>query len=212
MEATEHLLDLARRGDSEALSTLYRQFLPGIFGYIAMRVPNRTIAEDLTSEVFLQMVEGIHQLRAKNEASFVAWLLSIARIAVANYYRKREKQPALLSLQNEVLEEAQVEFQILQGNSTPGDPVHWTEAREDWQVVVEAINQLTEEQRQVLVGRLIMGYDVATVAQLIGKKVNAVKALQFRALQSLQRLLGKQHSSILHIRNGRSKKNDEVTR
>jgi RNA polymerase sigma-70 factor, ECF subfamily len=42
----------------------------------------------------------------------------------------------------------------------------------------------------VLVARLILGYDVATVAQMLGKQANAVKALQFRALQSLHRLLG----------------------
>jgi RNA polymerase sigma-70 factor (ECF subfamily) len=54
---------------------------------------------------------------------------------------------------------------------------------------MQAINMLTEEQRQVLINRLILGYDVATVARMIGKKANAVKALQFRALQSLQRLL-----------------------
>jgi len=69
------------------------------------------------------------------------------------------------------------------------------ETREEWQKVVQAINTLTEDQRQVLVGRLILGYDVATVAKMIGKKANAVKALQFRALKSLQRLLGMQVDS-----------------
>lgn len=44
----------------------------------------------------------------------------------------------------------------------------------------------------MLVGRLILGYDVTAVARMIGKKPKAVKALQFRALQSLQRILGKQ--------------------
>ena len=55
----------------------------------------------------------------------------------------------------------------------------------------EAILLSGEEQRQVLVGRLLLGYDVATVARMLGKQANAIKALQFRALQSLQRLLGK---------------------
>ncbi len=78
MEAINRLLDRARRGESEALSILYRQFLPGIFGYIAARVPDRATAEDLTSEVFLKMVEGIGRLRASDEASFAAWLLQIS--------------------------------------------------------------------------------------------------------------------------------------
>src|SRR6202008_1300294 len=97
--------------------------------------------------------------------------------------------------QNEDWKEAQAEPLALFGGSAEGDPVSRAEAGESWEVVVQAINRLTEEQRQVLVGRLILGYDVATVARLIGKKANAVKALQFRALQSLQRLLGKQRDS-----------------
>jgi RNA polymerase sigma-70 factor (ECF subfamily) len=202
MEAIERLLDRARQGDSEALSILYNQFLRGIFGYIATRVPDRATAEDLTSEVFLQMVEGIHRLRANDEAGFTAWLLCIARVVVAGYYRQREKQPTQVPLPGEPWEETQAERLLIAASSPESDPVHWMEAREDWQTVVQAINTLTEEQRQVLVGRLILGYDVAAVARMIGKKANAVKALQFRALQSLQRLLGNQHS-LVHSRQRR---------
>lgn len=190
MEAIEDLLEQARQGDTAALSTLYNRFLPGIFGYIAMRVPDRATAEDVTSEVFLQMIEGIHRLKARDEPGFAAWLLRIARIAVASYYRKREKQPAFVSLPGESWEEMQAASLVVSSHLAPGDPAVWMETREEWQQVVQAINMLTEDQRQVLVGRLILGYDVAAVAKIIGKKANAVKALQFRALKSLQRLLG----------------------
>jgi len=194
LEALERVLVRARQGDTEALSMLYNQFLHGIFGYIAMRVPDRATAEDLTSEVFLQMVEGIHRLRANDEAGFTAWLLCIARVAVAGYYRQREKQPTQVPLPDESWDQTKTQRLMILASSPESDPVYWTEAREDWWTVVQAINALTEEQRQVLVGRLILGYDVATVARIIGKKANAVKALQFRALQSLQRLLGNQQS------------------
>src|SRR2546430_10053301 len=98
MEAFKGQLDRARRGEPEALSVLYRQLLPGVFGYIAARVPDRATAEDLTSDVFLKMVEGISQVRATDEAGFAAWLLQIARFTVAGYYRKREHLPVLVSL------------------------------------------------------------------------------------------------------------------
>src|SRR5258707_11667598 len=193
MGAMSYLLDQARQGEAEALSALYRRFLPGIFGYIAARVPDRATAEDLTLEVFLTMVEGISKLRASDEAGFAGWLLQIARLTVAAYYRKREHLPALVSLDPGDQEEA------ASGNSEAlvrvylgMGPAEIVEAQDEWNTVVNAINALTEEQRQVLVGRLILGYDVATVARMIGKKPNAVKALQFRALHSLQRILGKQ--------------------
>jgi len=68
MEAIDRQLDRARRGEPEALSALYRQLLPGVFGSIAARVPDRATSEDLTSEVFVKMVEGISRLRASDEA------------------------------------------------------------------------------------------------------------------------------------------------
>jgi RNA polymerase sigma-70 factor (ECF subfamily) len=190
-QAFHQLLDCARQGDSEALSVLYRKFLSGVFGYIAARVPDQTTAEDLTSEVFLKVVEGIARLRAADEAGFAAWLFQIARITVAGYYRKREKQPPFIPLVEETDREEENESRVFLQDHPDSDPVLSAEVRDEWKAVVKAINTLTEEQRQVLIGRLILGYDVATVAQIIGKNSNAVKALQFRALQSLQRLLGK---------------------
>ncbi len=187
------LLDRARSGEAEALSTLYHHFLPAVFGYIASRTADRSTAEDLTSEVFLKMVEGIHRVKANNEAGFAAWLFQVARITVADHYRKREKQPTLVSLESTLYQDGATSDKnsaIAQSDPT-SDPVQWSEARDEWSVVVGAINLLTEEQRQVLISRLILGYDVATIAQMLGKKANAIKALQFRALQSLERLLAK---------------------
>lgn len=199
MEAINHVLDRACKGEGEALSLLYRRFLPGIFGYIAARVPDRTIAEDLTSDVFLAMVENISRLKARDEAGFTAWLLQIARVTVAGYYRKQEKQPALLPLEYTfgIEEQEKGGARALPSSNPIDDPAHRIEVREEWYHTVQAINALTEEQRQVLVGRLLLGYDLVTVARMIGKKVNAVKALQFRALNSLHRLLKKQETQKL---------------
>src|ERR1051326_736106 len=103
-----HQLDGAKRSESEALSALYREFLPVVFGYIAVRVPDRATAEDITSEVFLKMVEGISRLRATEKAGFAAWILQIARISVAGYYRNREGQPTVVSLTSTRSEERRV--------------------------------------------------------------------------------------------------------
>lgn len=57
----------------------------------------------------------------------------------------------------------------------------------------------------MLIGRLIMGYDVATVAKMVGKKANAVKALQFRALHSLERVLKQRQDAIKNLLRTREK-------
>src|SRR5215467_10510502 len=119
-------IDRARRGEPEALSALYRRFLPAVFGYMAARVPDRATAEDLTSAVFVQMVEHISRLRASDETSVAAWLLQIARVTVAGYYRKRAHQPAFVSL--EPREEESGEGRVIPDSNPTLDPVRSAEA------------------------------------------------------------------------------------
>src|SRR6266567_2650623 len=88
------LLERARSGEAEAISVLYRQFLSGVYWYIAARVPDRDIAEDLTSEVFLEMVEHINKVRATSESMFASWLFQIARVTAAAHYRQHTHVPA----------------------------------------------------------------------------------------------------------------------
>jgi len=176
------LLDDARRRDLEAISLIYRQFLPGVFAYIFFRVPDRNTAEDLTSDVFVHMVERIHKVKATDEAAFAAWLFQIARTTVAGYYRGRERMPVSLQEDADLIV------------SPSSDPADYVQDCEDRSALVQAMNLLTEEQRQVLIGRLLLEYDVGTVARMIGKNANAVRALQFRALQSLKRILSKRGS------------------
>jgi RNA polymerase sigma-70 factor (ECF subfamily) len=190
MPSFESQLDGAKRGDKEALSALYYQFLPVVYGAIATRVPDRATAEDLTSEVFLKMVEGISQVYSTDEAGFGSWILRIARNTIAGYYRKRQAQPEVIPLEIPHWEEdEQGESQAIPASHPDYDPVRTTESREEWHDVKEAMSHLTEEQQQVILYRLICGYNVATVARMLGKNPNAIKALQFRALQSLERLL-----------------------
>ncbi|HEY7127285.1 MAG TPA: sigma-70 family RNA polymerase sigma factor [Ktedonobacterales bacterium] len=183
-------LDRAKRGDKEALSALYYQFLSLVYGTIATRVPDRATAEDLTSEVFLLMIEGISQVHSTDEAGFGAWILRIARNIIAGYYRKRHTQPEVIPLETPHWEEEELgESQAIPASHPDYDPVRLTEGREQWREVKEAMSHLTEDQQQVILYRLICGYNVATVARMLGKNPNAIKALQFRALHSLERLL-----------------------
>ncbi|HEY7127858.1 MAG TPA: sigma-70 family RNA polymerase sigma factor [Ktedonobacterales bacterium] len=193
----ESQLDCAKKGGKEALSALYYQFLPVVYGVIATRIPDRATAEDLTSEVFLKMVEGISQVYSTDEAGFGGWMLRIARNTIAGYYRQQQTQPEVIPLENSHWEEDEPgENQAIPASHPDYDPVRTTESRETWREVQEAMGRLTAEQQQVLLYRLICGYSVATVARMLGKNPNAIKALQFRALQSLERLLAAPHPPI----------------
>jgi RNA polymerase sigma-70 factor (ECF subfamily) len=62
--------------------------------------------------------------------------------------------------------------------------------REQNRAVQVAYAQLTSEQQHVLALRFGQGYSLEETASYMKKKVNAVKALQFRALAALQRMIG----------------------
>lgn len=182
----EQALDRARAADSYALSLLYRRFLPVVYRYTLAQVADPHIAEDLTSETFFAVVEGIRQARARDELSFAAWVLGIARRRVALRLRQTRSRP---SASLNALEDGPAYAATIVAGADQGDPLRIITARESVSEVVNALNRLTEEQRAVVLYRGVLGYSVEEVAQLLGKQPGAVRALQFRALASLARLL-----------------------
>lgn len=174
-------LERARQLDQTAISMLYRRFLPIVYRYALTHVGNRAQAEDVTSETFYAMVDGIASTRAQDESSFTAWLLGIAHNKVARHYRTLRARPEV-SL---TLTEDAHPFTVAE----EADPQAVVAIRERWSEIVEALQLLTDEQRTVVVYRCALGYATAEVAEMLGKPENAVRGLQFRALASLSRHL-----------------------
>ncbi|HEY7021348.1 MAG TPA: sigma-70 family RNA polymerase sigma factor [Ktedonobacterales bacterium] len=174
-------LERARQLDQTAISMLYRRFLPIVYRYVLAHVGAAPQAEDVTSETFYAMVDGIASTRAQDESSFTAWLLGIAHNKVARHYRSLRARPEIpLTL----AEDAQP-FTV----ADEADPQAVIAIRERWSEIVDALRLLTEEQRTVVVYRCALGYSTAEVAGMLGKPENAVRGLQFRALASLSRHL-----------------------
>lgn len=177
----EQALSRARALDQSAISLLYKRFLPVVYRYAMARIGDVHTAEDVTSETFFAMVEGVGSMRAVDELSFAAWLLGIARNKVAMHYRALRSQP---DVRHELAEDAHP-F----ATAEQADPLSVITVRESWSEVVAALNLLTEEQRAVVLYRCILGYSTDEVAQLLEKQPGTIRALQFRALASLDRHL-----------------------
>jgi RNA polymerase sigma-70 factor (ECF subfamily) len=174
-------LERARQLDQAAISMLYRRFLPIVYRYALTQVGAAPQAEDVTSETFYAMVDGIASTRAQDESSFTAWLLGIARHKVARHYRALRARPEIPL----TLAEDTQPFTV----ADEADPQVVVAIRERWLEIVDALRLLTEEQRTVVVYRCALGYSTAEVAGMLGKPENAVHGLQFRALASLSRHL-----------------------
>ena len=168
------LVAQAKDGDGRAVSQLYRQYAPKIYGYIASRVGDSAVADDLTSEVFLRALEGLPQFEYRG-ISISAWLYRIAHDRMADHFRRQARRPTI-PLQSELLP-------VQDGIDQEVDDRLRTEQ------LGKAIERLTAEQHQVILLRFIAGLKLKEIGYVMGKSIDAVKMLQLRALARLRQLV-----------------------
>jgi len=170
-------IERAKASDEDAFAFLYRLTLRGVYRYVSVRVPTADNAEEVTQEVYMAAVAGLGSLRASNEAGLYAWLYQIARNKAADFLRQRYRRPA------DPLPDGVV---VADGRPSAQDLLEHEVEREQ---VRHALQQLTPEQREVLLCKYVMDYSNDQTARQVGKNVNAVNQLHHRALASLARLL-----------------------
>ncbi len=172
----EQLLELASSFDEGALGELYDRYESKIYSYIYRRTGAPALAEDLTAQVFLKMLEAINSDKGWR-SSFSGWLYRIAHNLVIDYYRKRDRR------QHVSIDDAPV----LTASSY--DPVEAAESTLDAERLRAAIRRLTDEQAAVVSLRFLEGYSISEVAEMMDKTEGAIKALQYRAVATLRDLL-----------------------
>jgi RNA polymerase sigma-70 factor (ECF subfamily) len=133
------------------------------------------VAEDIASEVFLRLLEALRR-GAGPQTNVKGWLMSTANHMIVDHLRRTYRHPHA----------AIPEDMIDQGPAPSAE----YDRRERTRLFRRAYARLTAEQQQVLALRFNDGCSIEETAELMGKNVNAVKALQFRALQAVQRHLG----------------------
>ena len=167
------LVEQAQKGKREALEELYLLHFDRIYSYLHMSVGNRHDAEDLTTQVFVKMLESIGRFRWRS-APFSAWLFRIAHNLAMDHFRANKRwQP-----EEEVPE------------PDPGDrSAAEEEALESIgrESMLEMIGKLSHEQQQVLTLKFVFNFSNAEAATILDKTEGAIKSLQHRALASLQR-------------------------
>ncbi|HID33577.1 MAG TPA: sigma-70 family RNA polymerase sigma factor [Anaerolineae bacterium] len=170
------LVERAAARDPDAIARLYDLYAPKIQSFIYHRTSDPFVTEDLTAQVFLRVLEA---MRGGKEwhTSFSGWIYRIAHNLIVDYYRKRSQ-----STYTNIDDAPHLP-------AGEGDPYRLTAAKLDRDALLRAINQLTDEQAQVITLRFLEGYSIAEVARLMNKSEGAIKALQFRGMVALRRIL-----------------------
>lgn len=177
----ERALVARARGDCTAFSELYDFYLPRIYGFIYRRVQDRCVAEDLTSMTFQRAIENVRRSDFRNE-SFGGWLYRVASNVVVDHVRRDRRYVSLSDFD---------------GHEEPGDMALDTLAAAlDRDQVRNALRQLSNNHREVLVLRFYDDLDVPEICAVLGCSREALAVRLHRALRALRLAVAKESADV----------------
>jgi RNA polymerase sigma-70 factor, ECF subfamily len=167
-QADERLLVEAAQRDPVKFGDLYELHFEQVYAFISRRVADRTVAEDLTSDVFQKALANLRSYEFRG-APFAAWLIRIAANAVADQSKRYAREIAV----------------------SAGDPPQPSvqpdlEETEHRARLFRLVRELPDDQRRVIYQRFVEQKSIREIAHQLARSEGAVKQLQFRALQSLR--------------------------
>lgn len=170
------LVQLAQGGDKEAFAQLYDLYVDTVFRYVLVRVANRALAEDLTSETFVRAIRRIDSFTWQGK-DIAAWFVTIARNLIADHVKSARFR----------FEVATADMRDADERVDAPDTEVLTRLRDER--LVSAIKQLGPDQAECITLRFLQGLSLADTARVLGKSEGAVKQLQLRATRALRKAL-----------------------
>lgn len=152
----------------QRVAELYAHHAPAIQRYILRRVHDYSLAEDLTSEVFVRVLESLHTYTDRG-LPIEAWLYRIAHDRVIDTYRSQRRRPVTS------LDECEIE--------ATQSPAH---AADDEAAFIDMLQHLTDEQRAVLMLRYRDELTFAEIATKLARTEGSVKQLNKRGIRQLK--------------------------
>lgn len=161
----ERLLIEAAKADPNRFAEPYERNFDRIYAFVARRAGSRGEAEDLTAEVFHQALANLGRFEWRG-VPFAAWLLRIARNALADRWQRRAREG---------------------GEPAPEPAQDGRPADADRRAMLaDLVGRLPLDQQHVVLARFVEQKSVREIAQTLGRTEGAVKQLQFRALENLR--------------------------
>jgi RNA polymerase sigma-70 factor (ECF subfamily) len=168
------LLEAAREGNEAAWQDLYNSLAPVVLGYL--RANGAPDPEDVLGEVFLQVARDIARFDGE-EPGFRSWVFTIAHHRLIDARRHSARRPVELSPEPP------------EPGGHADDAADEALAKIGTEEVQRVLSVLSEDQRAVLLLRVIGDLSIQDVAKVVGKRPGAVKALQRRGLAAVKREL-----------------------
>lgn len=169
------LVQRAQHGDDDAFAVLYAELAPRVLRYLGAQVRDPDRAEELMQMTFVKAIEALPRYQLRDHVPFAAWIFRIARNAMID--DRRSAWPVI------GLDAAE------QLPARDAGPAELVEAAAERQNLLDALDRLRPDQREVLVYRFFAELRPPDVARLMDRSEGAVRVLQHRALGALRLLL-----------------------
>lgn len=168
MDDEARLIKNAQKGDDQAFEILYQKYIKMTYGYVFNRVGKKEEAEDLTSEIWLAVLEGLPKFAAAS--TFKNWLFGIVKHKIMDFYQEKYKIKKIPLVEEIIL--------------AVGDEEINKDDKE--KKVTSLLAKLPKNYREVLSLRFLKGYTTREIAEELGLTVNNIKVIQYRALRKAQ--------------------------
>jgi RNA polymerase sigma-70 factor, ECF subfamily len=170
------LVELARKGDADAFGMLYDHYQASIYRFLFYRTRSSPLAEDLTSETFFRALRSMTNFRWQGK-DFGAWLMTIARNLATDHFKAGRTRLEMTTEDMGQHDDATEgpESQVLSSLTN--------------EMLLEALTQLPDEQRDCLVMRFLQGLSISETASILERSDGAVKQLQLRGVRNLAKLM-----------------------
>lgn len=168
-----------KRGDLKAAELLYTRLYDKVFGFTMHRVSNRAIAEDLTQDIFVKLVEKAN-LFDKTRGGFLVWFWQIARNTITDHHRKGRGIP-FSDLEKDG--EEGVSFDYPDTGPTLEDVAS---ARETLRKVDMVLASANEEERQLFELRFVADLPYRDISSITGKSEGTLRVSTNRLKRKLK--------------------------
>jgi RNA polymerase sigma factor (sigma-70 family) len=175
----DDVLAAAQAGAGWAFEVLYRDLSPAVTGYL--RLHGAAEPDDLASETFIGVFTGLAGFTG-DEAGLRAWVFTIAHRRLLDDWRRRSRRPQAVDDPADLSGHA--------GGDVEDDAL----TRLGAEAVQRLCGELPADQRSVLLLRILADLTVDQAAQVLGRSVPSVKALQRRGLRTLRERLERENS------------------
>ena len=181
MKTSQHIIDAlvirAQKGDIDAFSLLYTELLDPVFRFCFFKVNSREIAEDLTSEVFLNVWSKLSSYTKTDSLQFSSWVFRIAHNKVMDYFRKNKEKTLELKEDLEISDSSFDDAQKKLENNFLRKELSFY------------LSKIPEQQAESIILKYFSELDNAEISQIMNKSETAIRILQSRGIKTIREFM-----------------------